>query len=204
MGDIITGIMFTKSRPDLPRYTRRSFPPYRYLPFQNGARLPHPRTDPAGHSYNDAEDYLPHFSPEDWRDCEPYLYGIDLFNHGYWWEAHEAFGTVWLAAGQKTTMCGRFVQGLIQLSGAHLKRFVGETRGAQSLTKAGCEKLSESEGIYLGIKVVPLVDAVKRCLHEDRGEFPRIELCLLRGGIEGCMMLESNTAPKDPPKRAST
>lgn len=46
-------LIFTK--PDLRRYTQRPFPPYRYLPFQTNDHLPHPRTDPAGHSYHDTK-----------------------------------------------------------------------------------------------------------------------------------------------------
>lgn len=161
----------------LSRYSQRPFPPYRYLPFQTDKPHPHPRTDPAGHSYNEEEDYLPKFSPDDWRTCEPYLYGIDLFNHGYWWEAHEALETVWLAAGQKSTRCGKFLQGLIQLAGAQLKRFIDEPLGAQSLTKSGIEKLLLVEGVYLGIEIASFVADVTRCLHENRGEFPRITLC---------------------------
>ena len=163
-------------KPDLTRYTQRPFPPYRYLPHQKENPLPHPRTDPAGHSYNDEDDYLPHFSPNDWRTCESYLYGIDLFNHGYWWEAHEALETVWIAAGHKSTDCGIFVQGLIQLAGAQLKRFIDEPRGAQSLTRSGIEKISLAEGVYLGIEVVALVEDVERCLKENCGVYPRIEL----------------------------
>ncbi|HKI51496.1 MAG TPA: DUF309 domain-containing protein [Geothermobacteraceae bacterium] len=165
----------TFCKPDLPRYTRRTFPPYRFLPFQTDSPLPHPRNDPAGHSYGQEEEYLPGFTPADWRSCEPYLYGIDLFNHAYWWEAHEAFEAIWLAAGQ-SSVCGRFVQGLIQLSAAQLKRFTGEFRGAQSLFLSSREKLSLVTGIYLGIDVVPLLDDAWRCLHEDRGEYPRIAL----------------------------
>ena len=164
-------LIFTS--PNLPRYSRRPLPPYRYLPF---TKLPHPRTDPAGHSYHDDEEYLPHFSSSDWISCEPYLFGIDLFNRGYWWEAHEALEAVWLAVGQKSTPCGRFVQGLIQLAGAQLKRFMGEPGGARSLTMAGCEKLVAVEGIYLGIEVQVLAAEARRCLTEDRGLYPSIEL----------------------------
>lgn len=164
--------------PAPPRYTQRPLPPYRYLPFRGSATLPHPRNDPAGHSYHEEEDYLPHFAPDDWPGCEPYLYGIDLFNHGYWWEAHEALETVWLAAGGRETPCGLFVQGLIQLAAAQLKRFIAEPRGAQSLTDAACEKLSLAKGIFLGVEVAPLIAEAQRCLREDRGEFPRIVLCL--------------------------
>lgn len=162
--------------PDPPRYTRRPLPPYRYLPFQGSATRPHPRNEPAGHSYAADEDYLPHFTPDDWPDCEPYLYGIDLFNHGYWWEAHEALETVWLAAGGRETRCGVFVQGLIQLAAAQLKRVIGSPGGAQSLTAAGCEKLAVGQAIFLGIEVAPLIAEAQRCLHEDRSEFPRIAL----------------------------
>lgn len=156
-----------------PRYSQRPFPPYRYRP---GAGLPHPRMDPAGHSHGTDDEYLPPFTPEDWASCEPYLYGIDLFNQGYWWEAHEALESVWLAAGQRATGCGIFVQGLIQLAGAQLKRSSGEALGARSLTAAACEKMAACEGICLGIAVAELLDAAQRCLREDRGEFPLIRL----------------------------
>lgn len=65
---------------------------------------------------------------------------------------------------------------LIQLAAAQLKRFMAEPRGAQSLTAAGVEKISEVDGVYLGIEVAQLVAEAKRCLREDGGEYPRIEL----------------------------
>jgi predicted metal-dependent hydrolase len=165
-------------KPEMPRYSNRPFPAYRYLLSHGSPPLPHPRTDPAGHSYHEEEDYVPAFVHDDWHSCEAYLYGIDLFNYGYWWEAHEALEDVWIAAGQKSTKCGVFLQGLIQLAGAQLKRFVNEPRGAQSLTRSGIEKLSCVEGVYLGIEIKSLIHEAERCLREDRGEFPRIELHL--------------------------
>lgn len=175
-----------------PRYTQRPLPPYRYLPFQGRATLPHPRNDPGGHAYDADEDYLPHFTPDDWPDCEPYLYGIDLFNHGYFWEAHEAWETVWLAAGARETQCGRFVQGLIQLAAAQLKRVIGSSGGARSLTAAACEKLAMAEEFYLGIDVAPLIAATQRCLEEDCGEFPRIVLHFSnrRQGADGALLVK--------------
>jgi len=159
--------------PDLPRYTQTPFPAYRYLPFRSD--MPHPRRDPAGHSYGREEEFLPGFSDEEWRDCHPYLYGIDLFNHGYWWEAHEALEAVWLAAGQETRT-GQFIQGLIQLSAAQLKRFMGEDIGAQLLTDSGIAKLAVVDGVHLGVGVAPLIAEAQRCLQENRGEYPRIRL----------------------------
>ena len=162
-----------RTDPELPRYTDTPFPAYRYLPFVAG--IPHPRRDPTGHSYGCEDDYLPGFAGDDWRRCQPYLYGIDLFNYGYWWEAHEALEAVWLAAGQDT-LTGNFVQGLIQVAAAQLKRIVCQERGARLLTDSGVAKLAQVNGIFLGIEIAPLVATVERCLQEDRGEFPRIRL----------------------------
>jgi len=159
--------------PDLLRYTQTPFPAYRYLPFQDD--MPHPRRDPAGHSFGKEEEYLPEFSAEDWRHCQPYLYGVDLFNHGYWWEAHEAWETLWFAAGQQTRV-GQFIQGLIQAAAAQLKRFLDEERGAQKLTVSSIAKLSLAEGIFLGIEIESFSADLERCLQENRAEFPRISL----------------------------
>lgn len=162
--------------PDVPRYSQRPFPPYRYLPFQGAATLPHPRNDPAGHSFDADEDYLPHFTPDDWVTCEPYLYGVDLFNHGFYWEAHEAWETVWRAAGGRDTCCGIFVQGLIQLAAAQLKRLCGSIGAAASLTTAARQKLTQGERVYLGVEVTTLLAEAQRCLDEGGDDYPRIRL----------------------------
>ena len=154
-----------------PRYTNKPFPAYRHLP----GKTPHPVVDPKGHSYGEDDQYLAGFLPEDWKDCHPYLYGIDLINNNYWWEAHEALEQVWLAAG-RDTVTGTFVQGLIQVAVAQLKRFMGAESGAQKLTESGVAKLSIVDGVYLGIDVVTFVADVERCLRRDSGEYPRIIL----------------------------
>jgi hypothetical protein len=43
------------------------------------------------------------------------LLGVDLFNHGYYWEAHEAWEAVWNAAGRRGPVAS-FLKGLIQLA----------------------------------------------------------------------------------------
>ena len=80
------------------------------------------------------------FDPDKWHSCEEYLYGIDLFNHGYWWEAHEALEAVWAAAGRRTKT-GFFVQGLIQVAVAHLKKFQGLHDVATRMAQTGLQKM---------------------------------------------------------------
>lgn len=155
------------------RYTTLPFPSYRYLPFQGD--MPHPRNDPDGHSYGQEDDYLPGFSDQEWMTCQPYLYGIDLFNHGYWWEAHEAWENVWLAAG-RGTQTGTFIQGLIQIAAAQLKHFMQEEQGAKLLTASGIEKLKVVKGQFLGINITSLIIEVEASLLQNHPFGPLIKL----------------------------
>ncbi|MEE8055283.1 MAG: DUF309 domain-containing protein [Gammaproteobacteria bacterium] len=130
------------------RYTDRPLPRYRFVP----GRAPHPTRDKDGHSYNKPPVQLAPFDPEEWAACEEYLYGVDLFNHGYWWEAHEALEAVWMAAGRRTES-GLFIQGLIQIAAAHLKRFQGFHDVAIRMSEQGLEKMKQINGYFLGIDV---------------------------------------------------
>lgn len=138
------------------RYSDRPFPPYRFVP----GEVPHPTRDKHGHSYDRAPVKLAAFDPGDWHTCEEYLYGIDLFNHGYWWEAHEALEVVWVAAGRRTET-GLLIQGLIQIAIAHLKRFQGLDDVATRMATAGLDKMKQIEGVFLGIDVAAFRYAVK-------------------------------------------
>jgi hypothetical protein len=135
-------------RPTTYRYTGKAFPEYAYVPGQT----PHPTRDPQGHSYNLHPDDPESFDISDWQSCEEYLFGIDLFNHGYWWEAHESLEAVWHTAG-RTTETGLFIQGLIQVAVAHLKRFQGFDEVSQRMADNGLEKMKHINNVYLGIDV---------------------------------------------------
>lgn len=155
------------------RYTVIPFPEYRYIPFQPG--LPHPRNDPRGHSYHHEEEYLPGFSAGEWPTCKPYLYGVDLFNQGYWWEAHEAWEQLWLASG-RNSLTGLFIQGLIQVAAGQLKRCMDEKRGFELLTESGLDKIRTARGRFLGIDIDDFVRQGQATLEEDQAAFPVIIL----------------------------
>ena len=145
-----------------PRYTDRKFPSYRYVP----GKAPHPTRDPEGHSYNKPSAQLASFEAGQWQSCVEYLYGIDLLNHGYWWEAHEALEAVWIAAGRHTET-GLFLQGLIQVAAAHLKRFQGLNDVAKRMAVSGLDKMKGIKGVYLGIDVVAFRSAVESYCSSD-------------------------------------
>jgi hypothetical protein len=69
--------------------------------------------------------------PERWRDNKTYLYGLDLFNAGYYWEAHEAWEALWHAAGRKGATAD-FLKGLIKLAAAGVKHLEGKPPGVKS------------------------------------------------------------------------
>ncbi len=74
------------------RYTTAAFPPYRYVPGQE----PHPVRDPRGHSYGVPAE-ADQLDAEQWSSCQTYLAAIDLFNHGYYWEALKS----WRGCGEE-------------------------------------------------------------------------------------------------------
>lgn len=76
-----------------------------------------------------------------------YLYGIDLFNHGFWWEAHEAWEPLWKAC-ERGSGERLFLQGLIQYAAFLLKWDQRNKRSAVRLAKAAGEKLVLSQAAF--------------------------------------------------------
>ena len=146
-----------------PRYTQEPFPPYRYIPRQS----PHPLSDPAGHSYRpggDPEPSVQPVAPEAWYQSKPYLFGVDLYNHGYWWEAHESWEGPWrlteLAGVQRS-----FLRGLIQAAVVHLKFEQRLARGFRRLRESGRAHLESvqrrvSGPVYMGLDVAAFLKRI--------------------------------------------
>ena len=68
----------------------------------------------------------------DWQENRIYLGGIDLFNHGYYWEAHEMWEALWHRTGGDA-VTAMFLKGLIKLTAAGVKIREGNPRGTASL-----------------------------------------------------------------------
>lgn len=61
--------------------------------------------------------------------AQTHRWAIDLFNHGYYWEAHEAWETIWIAVGRRGDQAD-FIKGLIKLTAAGVKLRQRRRRGA--------------------------------------------------------------------------
>ena len=116
---------------------QKSFPPYRHIP----GVTPHPIRDPRGHSYGveEATDDIT-LPPEMWEQNSTYLYGVDLYNFAYWWEAHEAWEGLWHEAEDTYRL---FLQGLIQVSASLIKYHMRMLRPLRTLSTAGRNKLRQ-------------------------------------------------------------
>jgi hypothetical protein len=138
----------------------RAFPPYAFLP----GRDPHPTRDPAGHSFGREEPAPPRLAPEHWRESVPYLFGVDLYNHGYLWEAHEAWEGLWHASKSDRAQA-LFLQGLIQCAAAWLKIEMAQPQGVARLAALALEKLDEvaraAGARYMGLELAPFAAAVR-------------------------------------------
>lgn len=135
---MVTGMMIVEvmQRPRL--LPQRSFPRYAYLP----GRMPHPVRDPAGHSYG--VEPAPIFPT---LDSDEFAWGSDLFNHGYYWEAHEAWEGIWQVAAKGSAL-RTLLKGLILLSAAGVK--IREGKRAPALRHAG-----RAAGLFRQLSKVP-------------------------------------------------
>ena len=151
---------------------------------------PHPVNHPAGHLFGHQGFALTAACrelPTSWNECAEYLYGVDLFNRAYLWEAHEAWEAVWIAAG-KTRPPAMFVQGLIQIAAALLRQHLGTPDGARNLLARAHRRLAPVEAdlvaagksTYLGIQIGPWKQAVERFLMTDSAPYPFLRLDLPR------------------------
>jgi uncharacterized protein len=164
-----------------PRYLpARPFPPYAFLP----GRDPHPTGDPAGHSYGHGPEVPPGYRPAgEWGSNEDYLYGIDLYNHGFLWEAHESWEGIWHPTKAHDAVQADFLQGLIQCAAAALKVPMMQPKGVERLTEGGTarlERVARAAGSpYMGLDVWRFLVAFRQyalgapASIDDR---PRIEL----------------------------
>ncbi|MGI8978537.1 MAG: DUF309 domain-containing protein [Pirellulaceae bacterium] len=114
----------------------RRFPAYSYVP----GKYPHPQSDPLGHSFGHVPEKCDPLTPENALRHATYLWGIQLFNHGYYWEAHETWEQVWHACGRKRSAAD-YLKGLIKLAAAGVKSREGRPEGVARHASRSAELL---------------------------------------------------------------
>ena len=91
---------------------------------------------------------------------EDFLHGVDLFNHGFPWEAHEIWEPLWFEA-PRDAPARALLQGLIHAAAAAVKSLGGNSGAACGLVASACEHLARSgQPIGAGIKVADMIAAL--------------------------------------------
>ena len=99
-------------------------------------------------------------------ESKEFARGVELFNRGEFWLAHEAWEEIWIRNRED---CRLFFQGLIQAAAAyHLLVEKGSGRGGRANLEKALPKLKPFEPAFLGIRVTPLVEVMESCLGELR------------------------------------
>jgi len=138
-------------------------PSYTFIP---GSDTPHPIRHPEGHSHGRKGRSPKPLTADSWAENRSYLLAIDLFNVGYYWEAHEEWERLWRVSGPESNV-GRFLKGLIKLSAAGIKvrenSIHGVRRHAASAGEVFADVAAESgTEHYCGLKLTSLQFASDR------------------------------------------
>jgi hypothetical protein len=157
----------TRFLPDEP------FPAYAFTP----GRDPHPVRDPRGHSHGIETVPPPAPDPANWRVSHDYLRGIDLFNAGYYWEAHEAWEGLWNASGRAGPIAV-FLQALIALTAAGLKVRVGSAFGVTAHARRADwlleDVIREAGPRFMGLDLPALQEAARGIPDADPEPAPAV------------------------------
>ena len=115
---------------------------------------------------------------ENGRQDQRFCQGIEYFNNGDFFNAHEAWEDLWLCTFDESR---EFLQGLIQWSLAlyHFSR--GNMRGARRLFESGASLLGQYGGKTQGVDLEKLKSQMETCLAEVLSE-PLEKLAGKEGG----------------------
>jgi hypothetical protein len=124
----------------VPRYSSRSLPLSAFVPGVS-KRADRPAAAAARPTVANLDALATH---DDFR------YGVDLFNHGFPWEAHEAWEPLWFAAPRERPERA-LLQGLIHAAAAVVKARAGADDAARGLADSACKYLSHTTTMILDL-----------------------------------------------------
>jgi uncharacterized protein len=135
-------------------------PAYSFVP---GGPWPHPTGSPQGHSFGRERSTLAPIDTIKTVDSAPFLRGIALFNAGYYWEAHDAWESLWHAHGRRGVVAD-VIKALIKLAAAGVKVREGHDHGVRTHASRAADlfasALSHGKSHQLGLS---LTQWVERC-----------------------------------------
>jgi hypothetical protein len=109
--------------------------------------------------------------------------GLDAFNSGRFYDAHEEWEEVWLETSNPEKI---FLQGLIQVAAAYHHYLRSNARGTRTLLREGTAKLNQFPDFHRGIELRRLLEVARIWLIAlERGELPDASEIPLIGVSDG-------------------
>jgi hypothetical protein len=143
----------------IPMTQDDALPPFSYVP---GGPWPHPHR---GKPPTRPGEGVAPVVGDDWRGSADYVRGVQLFNAGYYWEAHEAWEGLWHAHGRRGATAD-VLKGLIKLAAAGVK--VRERQPSGVVTHAG-RAADLFASVRAGSATTVLGLDLERLIHQARG-----------------------------------
>lgn len=148
------------------RYTPHiDFPPYAFVPGRN----PHP--EKVGGHMEGVELKLSALNPQYPLENQDFLYAIDLYNYGFYWESHVWWEELWNIEGRKGDLAD-LLKALIKLAAAGVKQNLDHDSAAKGHLERSVElllPLSQKSDSFCGLKLNHLIDQIKELQHDEKG-----------------------------------
>lgn len=158
------------------------YAPHRPLP--EAAYIPGRDPRPATTDEPAAPARLPH----EFMLSDHYLWGIDLYNGGFAWEAHESWEAQWQQT--ETGPHKQLLQGLIQCAAAAVKVEQHNAAGLRSVSERALAHLDAAESPSMGLDVDSFAERFGQWVAgepDDLSAMPRIELRLRSRDLPGTL-----------------
>ena len=143
-----------------------TLPPYAYVP---GGPWPHPISAPGGHSSGRRHAAGGPVVDDDPGTSPTFLRGVELFDAGYYWEAHESWEALWHAHG-RSGPTARLLKGLILLAAAGVKVREGRPAGVSTHAGRALRCFEGVEGVSLGLDLPGLIELARRVEADPPGD----------------------------------
>lgn len=138
--------------------------PLSYLPLPTHAHIPGSDTQPDWPPLEHAKSFAPAVTiAAEWRNNLTYIYGFAVLRAGFYWEAHEVWEPVWLAAAPNSRE-RILLRALIQTANARLKFGMNRPAAAARLFAevrvelAGLASCGEQP--FMGVNVMQLLSDI--------------------------------------------
>ena len=118
------------------RHSKRNFPPYKFIP----GKFPHPEKEGG---YHFGKELIFKAIGPNLFENEDFLYALDLYNYGYFWEAHVFLEGLWHQVRKGDDPKAALFKGMIKLCAAGVKREQGMEKAALGHEKRAQELLGE-------------------------------------------------------------